>query len=388
MSGLVFKIMKPGASFHGVDYNEKKQQKGQATLIHIQEFGHLQDGRTQLLRQDMKKYLSYYSQRNTRIKSPQFHAILSCKGQNFSADQLKDRALQLMKQMGYGDNPLLIYAHTDTENNHIHIVSSRIGPDGRKIPDKYEGLKANHILSEMLQLDTQQDCKEAIKEALAYRFSSVAQFMLLMERKGYDCRPQQKQINLYKHGTKQGTIPLSVVTQHMAEYHNSPGEISRIRALILKYKITCDSALQQKENRYPAKPKNHSSDLTTILHQRFGLEFVFFTGKKHDKPYGYAIIEHGHKIIFKGGDVMSMGQLTGHYSNVRHFLEAKTDDQKIKGGERHQVDGTDPDWKHSKDTVHLLDHLIQNLEYQVEQDLRHEGNSYKGKKKRERWQRR
>ena len=114
----------------------------------------------------MKKYLAYFSSMNTRIKSPQFHAILSSKGQSFTTDQLKDHALQLMQKMGYGDNPLLIYAHTDTKNNHIHIISSRIGPDGRKIPDKYEGLTANRILSEMLQLDTQQDCKQAIKEGL------------------------------------------------------------------------------------------------------------------------------------------------------------------------------------------------------------------------------
>jgi hypothetical protein len=383
MSQLVFKIMKPSASFHGVDYNEKKQAKGQASLIHMQHFGHLQDGRTQVSRQEMKKYLAYFSQMNTRIKSPQFHAILSCKGQAFSTDHLKDHALHLMQQMGYGDNPLLIYAHTDTKNNHIHIVSSRIGPDGRKIPDKYEGLKANRILSEMLQLDTQQDCQQAIKEALAYRFSSVAQFMLLMERKGYDCRSQQQQISLYKHGTKQGTIPLSDVKQRMAEYHNSPTDVSRIRALILKYKITYDSALLQTGNRYPAKPKNHASSLTTFLHLRFGLEFVFFSGKQHDKPYGYAIIDHGHKTIFKGGEVMSMGQLTGWSSDQKNVNAANTENKKIKGGENDRIDGTDPDRMHSKDMVNLFDHLIQNLEYQVDQDLKQEGVNSKKKKKRD-----
>ena len=28
---------------------------------------------------------------------------------------------------------LLVYAHTDTDNTHIHIVTSRISPDGKKI---------------------------------------------------------------------------------------------------------------------------------------------------------------------------------------------------------------------------------------------------------------
>lgn len=388
MSQLVFKIMKPGASFHGVDYNERKQKKGQASLIHIQNFGHVQDGRTDLLRQDMKRYLSYYSQRNVRTKSPQFHAILSCKGQILSSDQLKDHAIQLMNQMGYGNNPLLIYAHTDTKNNHIHIISSRIDPNGKKIPDKYEGLKANRILTEMLNLDTKEDCKEAIKEAISYRFSSVAQFKLLMERNGYDCRQQQDKINLYKHGTKQGTLPLSDVTQRLAEYQLSPVEISRTRALILKYKNTYDGALQQTGIRYPAKPIKHSSSMTSFLHQRFGLEFVFFSGKKHDKPYGYAIIDHSHKTIFKGGDVMSLGQLTGLNSDQNQAQKENAENQKVIGRENDRIDGKDPDRNNSNDMVKLFDHLIQNMEYQVEQDLRQEGSYSKKKKKSKRWQNR
>ena len=325
---------------------------------------------------------------NTRIKSPQFHAILSCKGQTFSAVQLKDFALELMQKMGYGDNPLLIYAHTDTRNNHIHIVSSRISPNGRKIPDTYEGLKANRILSEMLQLDTQQDCKQAIKESLTCRFSSVAQFILLMERKGYDCRPQQHQINFYKHGTMQGSLPSSIVTQRVAEYHIVPGEISRIRALVLKYKTTYDNALQKEGNRYPQKSVNLSSPMTRFLHQRFGLEFVFFTGKKHDKPYGYAIIDHGLKTLYKGGDIMSLGQLTGLSTEQKSLMPVNTENKRPKGRENEQDDGTGPHRRENKETVNLFDHLIQNLEYQVEQDLRQEGSSYKGKKKKARWQRR
>jgi hypothetical protein len=46
--------------------------------------------------------------------------------------------------------------------------------------------------------------------------------------------------------------------------------------------------------------------------------------------------------------------------------EANSEEEKIKGSGNAWVDGTDPDRKHSNDIVHLLDQLIQNLEYQVE----------------------
>ena len=38
--GLVFKIFAPGASFHGTDYNEKKQRQGSADLVYFENFGH------------------------------------------------------------------------------------------------------------------------------------------------------------------------------------------------------------------------------------------------------------------------------------------------------------------------------------------------------------
>lgn len=75
-------------------------------------------------------------------------------------------------------------------------------------------------------------------------------------------------------------------------------------------------------------------------------------------------------------------------SDQKNVQEANADAQKIKGRENAVVDGPGADRKHSKDIVYLFDNLIQHLEYQVEQDLRQEGRDYKGKKKRERWQRR
>ncbi len=38
------------------------------------------------------------------------------------------------------------------------------------------------------------------------------------------------------------------------------------------------------------------------------LEFVFFKGT-HGKPYGYSIIDHREKIVFKGSDIMKMEKL-------------------------------------------------------------------------------
>src|SRR3954453_15951853 len=98
----------------------------------------------------------------------------------------------MMKRLGYGDNPILIYEHRDTKNNHIHIVSSRVGPDGKKIDHNLEGVRANQILNELLKNDPKQSFTNDLNHALSFNFSSVAQFALLVEQQGYKHKQDDK----------------------------------------------------------------------------------------------------------------------------------------------------------------------------------------------------
>ena len=56
---------------------------------------------------------------------------------------------ELMDKLGYGDNPYRIYKHTDIDREHYHVVSTRIGQDGKKIKDSFEELRANRIAREL-----------------------------------------------------------------------------------------------------------------------------------------------------------------------------------------------------------------------------------------------
>lgn len=47
---------------------------------------------------------------------------------------------EIMAGLGYENQPYRIYKHTDIEREHYHVVSSRIAPDGKKIPDSFERL--------------------------------------------------------------------------------------------------------------------------------------------------------------------------------------------------------------------------------------------------------
>jgi hypothetical protein len=198
-----------------VDYNERKQQKENAKLIHFENFGHLQN-KTVISRAEYKEYFTLYSQRNKRVKLPQFHGVISCKGTTFTVEQLKNYALEIMNRLGYEGNPILLYEHNDTANRHVHIVTSRINKQGKKINDSFEKKRANNILSEILHLNTQDRFARDLASCLLYKCSTEKQFLLLMELKGYRIKlnASEKRFDFYKHGKMSGSISSNDITLH------------------------------------------------------------------------------------------------------------------------------------------------------------------------------
>ena len=52
--------------------------------------------------------------------------------------QLAYIAIEYMRKLGYGDQPYLVYKHTDIDRHHIHIVGSRVDENGKPLNDKFE----------------------------------------------------------------------------------------------------------------------------------------------------------------------------------------------------------------------------------------------------------
>lgn len=131
---MIATILPGSADFHAVGYNEHKVYKGVATLLEMQNFGGL-DASEHPTAKQLVQFLQFYSSQNSRIQKPQFHVAISCKGHEMSEQQLLDFAHRYLQEMGYAEpgHPWLIYAHHDTDNTHLHIVTSRVAPDGRKI---------------------------------------------------------------------------------------------------------------------------------------------------------------------------------------------------------------------------------------------------------------
>ncbi|RVT71204.1 hypothetical protein EOD40_17490 [Flavobacterium sufflavum] len=87
-----------------------------------------------------------YNSKNKRVTKPNIHISL-----NFYKDDLLDneKILEIgndyMAQMGFEDQPYAFYRHFDREHPHIHIVSSMINSEGKKINDSHIYFKSQAL---------------------------------------------------------------------------------------------------------------------------------------------------------------------------------------------------------------------------------------------------
>ena len=305
---MIVKILNKSETFKGVSYNTSKVDRDKGELMKVQNFGALQ-GLDFLRPQDYINYLEAQSARSTRTKFPQFHAVISAKGRSHSKEQLTDIAEQWLKGMGYGEQPYLLIFHKDTKNNHIHMVTTRVDKEGKKIPDNYEKIKSYQVLNRVLSIDENKIALADLENALLYTFSTRAQFMMILEAQGYALTLSATDYKISKFGKELAQIPTTKVDEKIADHQKDKERISQLRAIIEKYKLRADPAIYTVTRDLPGgKTKTltgYSSKLAEMLKAKFGVQILFHA--KDDKPpYGYTILDHARKAVFKGGEVMSL----------------------------------------------------------------------------------
>lgn len=312
---MIATILPSSTTFHAVDYNERKVSEGVAELLEMKNFDFI--GQLQSYTPDqLKQFLTDYSQRNAYIKSPQFHLAISCRGDEYTHEQLLDIAHQYLKEMGYGEDgqPVLIYAHHDTDNNHLHIVTSRVAPNGHKINDHHERVRSQEVINRIMGKSQKQRASDSIKKALEYHFPTVKQFQAVLESMGYQCYEQDNQLCIKRDGCVIERLNLSDISSKCQNTTIDEKRQRQLRAILLKYR---DMSADKEE-------------LKATMKQKFGIDLIFHGSK--DKPYGYTIIDHQNKTILKGSEVLKLKELLQFHSKqerlhrMDEFIDAMLDD--------------------------------------------------------------
>lgn len=296
---MIVKILQKSATFKAVRYNTGKVDKDRGELLLVRNFAAL-EGLENLRPQDYINYLEAVSVRSTPTKYPQLHVAISTKGRQHSKEELSDIAQKWMDGMGYGGQPYLLIFHKDTANNHVHVVSTRVGRDGRKISDRYEKLRAYRVLNQVMGQDEKRAADAALHNALSYNFSTRAQFMMLLEVQGYALALKDGHYAISKFGTELATVDVDSVDGRIAVWVKDKGRAGQLRAVIERYRAMHDPVPYLTDSGY-------TSTLAEFLHGKFGIQ-VRFHGKGGKPPYGYTLIDHAGKAVYKGGEIMPLSE--------------------------------------------------------------------------------
>lgn len=325
---MIVKILGSASSnFHGVQYNDKKVEKGTSELMLMKNFPSFINEKSS--QEAVRNYLKSIS-KNEKVKKPQFHAVISTKFQQHSKEELTKVAEDFMQEMGYGNQPFIVVFHNDTENNHVHIVSTRVNKStGKKLNDSYEKLKAQKAMINIKERIYDKSNEEIINNLLNYKMSSLKQLEILMERNGFKLvknKNDENALDILKNGVREKTINGNQLIFNNVKNDN---RAKQIKAILNKYKEVysnkvfkvedrrhLEKMLPEEKQKENWKPKiEFESELQKKLREVFGIDVVFHH-KDELHPFGYTLIDHKTGTIYKGSEILKMKNLFEFTSEV------------------------------------------------------------------------
>jgi hypothetical protein len=321
-----------------LNYNEKKVQRRIAECIHAGNF--LKELPDMNFYNKMERFQKQI-ELNQRAKTNTLHISLNFDpSEKFSKEKLIAIANDYMKKIGFGDQPYLIYMHNDAGHPHIHILTTNIQMDGRRIDTfnigknqsekarqelelKYELVKAKgrehkrelfpeKVLARKLDYG-KSDLKRSITNVLdnvlnQYKYTSLAELNALLRQynivadRGLENSRTFKNKGLYfraidNDGNKIG-VPIkassiySKPTLKNLEMKFAENELKR-KPDLQKMRTAIDWTL--------IKPKKNLEEFIRALEK----ERVTVVVRRNEQGllYGLTYIDHNTKSIFNGSDL-------------------------------------------------------------------------------------
>lgn len=335
---MVAKIKIKNALLTNFYYNENKVAQGVATCIAAENYPKSLEQLTQAGR---LKMLQKIASLNENIKANSVHISLNFDpSEKLSDERLKEIAGTYMERIGFGQQPYLVYRHEDAGHPHIHILSVKVGLDGKGVDTHHIGLKksepARKAIEEQFQLVRAEDMlrqpyylkpayaqkihygktesRRAIGNVLEailkqYNYTSLAelnavlrQYNVLADRCRETSRVYQNNGLLYRILDDNGK-PVGVPIK-ASSFYNKPG-----------LKFLEEHFKENAANRQPLKKHiKNAIDLYFIKQAKPSLDGLVNALEKQGIHtvlrqnetgfiYGVTYVDHKHKAVFNGSDL-------------------------------------------------------------------------------------
>lgn len=341
---MIVEIEKPNPTCRiALDYNENKVMRDVAELIG---YANLPGSSHDVI---YETFDMYEKGMKYPIKQVSFHASINPSSDDeCTQEQILDLASGVMKHLGYGDQPFLVYRHFDIDRDHYHIVSIRVDKDGRKIKNLYDYKRMREYMQSIAEshgfsltekgravrqtknlkdpvssikmrrfkpsAPVAEQLKEIFNGALAYDFDGHEQMCRVLESYGVKAEVRTSDVGLYfaLQGLDEKGLAVTEVFSEMMlgvpmyeqcmmasiankqRHHVRRREKERLRGLV-------DSAFKY------SKSESHFEN---ILRNK-GVD-VFYSRNVNDEVFGITFVDHRTRSVFKASeisDVISVGMM-------------------------------------------------------------------------------
>lgn len=128
---MVAKITVPNSISRALNYNEKKMKEGKAECIHAHNY--LKNAGQLNYYEKLQRFQQLICL-NDRASTNTVHISLNFDiTEKIGKEKLSEIAILNMQKIGFGEQPFLVYEHKDAGHPHIHIISTNIKKDGKRI---------------------------------------------------------------------------------------------------------------------------------------------------------------------------------------------------------------------------------------------------------------
>lgn len=348
---MVAKINLGNSLFGALSYNQEKVNTGEAKIIYSNLIAQTHNGEYNipLVQRSFEHYLTV----NKKTENPIVHISLNPHPDDKLTDeQFQNIAQEYLEKLGYGNQPYLVYKHEDIDRHHLHIVTTCVKEDGKRINSSYEHRRSKDITRELeKKYDlTPAEKKEIVENiplkrvnpkdgnikrqvsnvvkmlAKGYQFQSINEFRALLSLYGITVEEVKGEVK----GKPYNGIVYSALDKKDRKTGNpfKASLISRdVGANALQKKFIADKINMKDKAIYNRPKRIISATIAKDLNKKdFQKELgkngisVIFRENEDKRIYGVTFVDHQEKTVFNGskmGKEFSANTFNDLYGNDR-----------------------------------------------------------------------
>jgi len=164
-----------GSSLYGaLSYNGEKVNEGEGKLLVAHKVFDQGDGKLDIARcmEDFKRYIP----EQVRSEKPIAHISLNPHPDDKLNDaELMNIAQEYMEKIGYGNQPYVVFKHSDISREHLHIVTLNVDERGRKLSDRYihrRSKRATDALEQKYGLHPSGSRRQRLEQGALYKVNA------------------------------------------------------------------------------------------------------------------------------------------------------------------------------------------------------------------------